>query len=442
MCVLFFRVVLCAKQIPLDVLFAGVPPLLRSLTGGDPGSVMVIRSARVPLVKWRYEAHVSVDIVFGSVDALAEPDNNAIQSIDFLLSVGQRTKPCVNGLRTTLEVLKALSITPSLHSSFTCALRVVKYWAWQRRIYNGLLTYPNGVVLAIMMARLCQQAVAAEVSTEPASLLRYFFSFYADALSQYPVPPIALEHTTPPPPLPLPGGVVLSASWDVESEMARSYLLQVVNPAFPYVNSAHAIGRTGLRIFAEELRRGKHLFQHQQEDAALPVPIDQLSHPFTFSSDYHHFIQLHVGAVEGGVQGEDEERMQSVDGTNPVLTFREWKGMVESRIRYFVYCLEVYLTIRPHPIAETGEQTSASLGQAPPHYCNYWFGIRSSPSTAEELAPHVELAFHHLLIALEESVRSSRFYGTVTSVPCKWSLVTREEALPHFVSLSPGAMGE
>lgn len=412
-CFLLCRLVLCDNRIPLETFFNDLPTLLKDCSGEpermDTGvmrsarsKVVVIQSARVPLVKWRFEDRVDVDITFARVSAPHPPSLSQILTPDFLFTVSVETRVNVNGLRTCQEICRLLPLPLEIYAT---TLRVLKYWAMRRLVYGNLYTYVNGVILAIMLARVCQSVDLTGPKISSPELLSSFFRFYSNALSAYPVAPIYITNNPEPPDLPrVPG---MPVCWDYRSAAAQEELLPVVNPSYPYVNAAHCVGRSGMKYFTEEIERGFFLFH-----SSTGFPLTSLLQPFRYSTVYDRFISVHV-------------LCESCDQNSLLVEdyFQQWKGYLQSKIRIFIYSLECFLDVRPHPVSvDILSHKDAESDVEPPSQrprldptassspCStlhdktlrtrrlestFWFAVKAkdTPYSEEELSNFVGLAF-------------------------------------------------
>eukprot|EP00796_Vickermania_ingenoplastis_P002347 gene2347-1476_t len=431
--------VLCSFFISLDHLFYGVPELL--LRAGGEGAkkskVSIVSSARVPLVKWRFEDRVDVDIVFARSSFPLPPTAEDLVTRQFLMSVSTETRVNVSGLRTCMELRRRI---PVPLDSFGCVLRMVKCWASRRCVYGSMVTYPNGVILAIMLVKVCMQQCANASSTpSPTQLLAAFFQTYAEALQGYPLPPIYVTRTLEPPDQSRIAG--LHPCWNFRSAAAAEELLAVINPAFPYMNSAHSVGRAGLRYFLEEVQRAAALFKQPFSTSA----ISQLLHPYAYPKDYEHFIAVHV-LCEG-------PSVESIEAA-----FQHWKGFLQSKIRIFVYALECVVDVRPYPLPVPVPHPELRV----PHHhgppllsvleSTMWFAVRCALEEADRLPSLVGYCFQLFYAAVMDAcVAVTGRNGAAgsftfdrdphTMLDPWWTLHARSDAAP-CPSRPPGCIAE
>jgi poly(A) polymerase len=295
----------------------------------------VVTSTLVPLLKFTHRG-VHVDLLFASVD-LAEPPSNAeLLRDDFVLRVSENSRATVNGIRTILEIQRRL---PLPQESYACVLRAVKYWATRRQVYGNLYTFPNGVCLAIMVARAAQLAPVQDAS----ALLRFFFALYVRWLSRSPrIAPITIVSLEESEPMAFVPG--MARAWD-PAENADD-LLPVLNPARPTINAAYTVGRSGLQLFYKELLRAHQLLESAAcpasasasvNTAAVP-PYDVLWRPYNILEEFCFFVGVHICSVH-----------ESAAACESALN--AWKGFIESKLRILVYALECVAEVRPFPRA-------------------------------------------------------------------------------------------
>lgn len=401
---ILYRVVLFQDCLKLEDFFAEAPRLLHYCGlnyGFSPSEVNVVSSARVPLVKWRLQDGADVDIIFARTTLPVSPSISAIRCPNFLRFVCSDSRSNVNGLRTSQEILHA--VPDGMQPAFACVLRIVKHWARQRCIYSSLMTYPNGVVLAIMTARICID-FAANGPTDtglgaapqipnalPFLLLHQFFATYSKMFRKSPIPAIYVTDSPDPPPN-VPNITGLPHCWDVHSATAKDYLVQVINPAWPYVNSSHAMGRVGTSTLADELDRGRDVIAVAQRHAYTSF-FRMLAAPYEYALSFQHFIGIHVlccqSAQEGGREGLG-------------VAFFQWKGYIMSKIRLFIYALECFFCIRPYPhprIQERRDEEQISTE------CIFFFGLKGDLDEAA-IRRGTDFAFSCFLTAVRDGSSS------------------------------------
>ncbi|KAG5490294.1 hypothetical protein JKF63_00414 [Porcisia hertigi] len=363
-------IALCSASVNTNLFFQKFP---RSAEGRLQ-DVVVVTSARVPLIKFSYNG-VHVDLLFASVDMQTAPNTEELLSDDFLPRVSLPCRATVNGIRTILEIRRCLPLPLDVYS---CVLRAVKYWAAQRQVYGNLYTFPNGVCLAIMVARACQYCPVKDCSV----IFRFFFSLYAwwfvrgtriDPISII-VPEGEKAAMARVPGMPSPWDPV----WDAND------LLPVLNPARPTVNAAHAVGRSGLQLFFKELLRAEQLC------AQVPLPYSALWEPYTILDEYRFFAGVHITS-------EHQSLVACED------TINAWKGYVESKLRIFVYALECVAEVRPFPrpvVDEPPREVTRSGVAMHARSRAFFFGVRNG--NKDVARSDVEAAFGEFEFAVME----------------------------------------
>lgn len=342
------RITLCSATVDTNAFFRKFP---RSAEGALH-DVVVVTSTRVPLIKFTYNG-VHVDLLFASVDMRTAPTTAELLSDDFLSHVSLPCRPTVNGIRTILEIRRRL---PVPLDAYACVLRAVKYWAAQRQVYGNLYTFPNGVCLAIMVARACQLSPA----HDPSVVLSFFFALYARWLARSTrIEPVSIVPKTENPSMQRVPGMPLpwDAVWDAGD------LFPVLNPARPCVNSAHTVGRSGLLLFSREVLRAERLCAAA---AAASPPYAPLWEPYNILDEHRFFVGVHI-ACEHRVAATCEDVLNA------------WKGYVESKLRMLVYALECSVEVRPFPRAVADEPArEVTRGQATLHRRTraFFFGVR------------------------------------------------------------------
>ncbi|CAD2218651.1 poly(A) polymerase [Angomonas deanei] len=295
--------VLCSFTVPVQTI---VNHFVDRLKASVPDGVMVVDSAKVPVLKFVYHSF-PVDIVLVSVVAPSAPSETEMLSNDFLDRIVIESRGNVNGIRTVLQIRR---LVPTPLPVFSVVLKAVKLWARARRVYGHLFTYPNGVALAIMVSRVCQVCPSSQIS----DLFKFFFKFYFSWFSKtdhiYPVyitPSLATGQQR---------YAGMPSSFDPTNPRCQEDVLPVINPAFPYVNACHTVGKSGLRCFYMELSRAHSILLQETDSLAvrsLMQPIELSAIPF--------FLLVHVPCYCRGL-AECEWNLKL------------WKGFVESKFRF------------------------------------------------------------------------------------------------------------
>lgn len=331
--------------------------------------VVVVVSARVPVIRFKMSSS-AVDLVFASVHSNTPPTDEELLQNDFLLKVTPECRPGVNGIRTLLEIQRRL---PVPYDVYVCVLRSVKYWATVRQVYGKVQTFPNGVCLAIMVARVCQ----VYPSHEPSVLLRFFFRFFSHWMSgKSRIQPIFITCSLHGGGAHIPG---MLPSWDPARH--TDDLFPIINPAYPYVNSAHSLGSSSLRCFFNEILRASALLNTASPLSEAALPLQELWEPYNIFDEFSTFVVVHVKC------SYDEKSVCRA-------SFNAWKGYVESKLRLIVYSMECFVEVRPLPRAVVMPRI-ASKRRHPYHELHeaYFFGVKS---------PTVVLQWSHFSETAEE----------------------------------------
>ncbi|KAG8347621.1 Poly(A) polymerase central domain [Trypanosoma vivax] len=222
----------------------------------------------------------------------------------------------------------------------------------KRQVYGNLYTYPSGVVLAIMVARACQVMPA----SHPNVVLRFFFLFYTQWMSRHDrISPVyittSLQGRGRVPGMPEP--------WDPALEKFSHDLLPVLNPAYPFVNDANAVGRCGLEVFYSEVTRAHHLLSTTES-----FPLEDVWKPYSITDDFSSFLLVQVSC-----DGNSEEGVEN--------DLEVWSSYVASKLRILIYAVECIVDARPYPHKLKDRVATSLLG--PQHIrrgCVFLIGVR------------------------------------------------------------------
>lgn len=331
-------------------------------------------------MKFYYQS-VAVDVIVGCVAHMSPPSRAELMHDHFLLKVLPESRLSVNGVRTVCHIRHLLKRGSSLYRCFVYTLCAIKRWAMQRGVYGNLFTFPNGVSLAILVAFVCLRHSV----RLPSEAVVRFFSVYTQWLGDGAhASPIYLTDsldTGDKPYIPR-----MPHSWrelprtssthsqanhqhsDHDEDVLRcpEELMPVINPAYPYVNACHSVGRSGYTHFYHELLRvQQHLTRDGRDktvtcDGLLPL----LWTPYRLSCDYAQVLYVHVRCEVVG--GTAHAAMQAL---------RLWKGYVESKLRFLIYALEGEMDVRPCTTPVPATNTTPSPQR---HVCEmgYVLGVR------------------------------------------------------------------
>ncbi|CCW61479.1 unnamed protein product [Phytomonas sp. EM1] len=352
--------------------------------------VTIITSARVPLVKL-YSEGIAVDIVFASTALPTPPTTEQLLCDNFLLYVSIESRPSVNGIRTVLEIKQSLPVD---YDVYVTTLKAVKRWAMKRLVYGNLFTFPNGVTLAIMVCYICQTFP----HNSPSFLFRYFFSYFAEFLPSHVFPsiPIFITLSLQQKKIRIDG---IPRCWSSNRASCKEEIFPVLNPAYPYVNAAHSVGRCGLQYFYDEIVRAQQLlFLHPKR-----IPMDQIWEPYSICKNFRQFVAIHVSCI--AMVEEDCESALNI-----------WKGLIESKLRFFVYAIERTVDVRPFPkVFSSSSKLDDSQNGAHLRKCVYFFAVKpresveSSKLHSLSLVSHdfVASCFAELIFAVREGINPS-----------------------------------
>ncbi|ORC93426.1 putative poly(A) polymerase, putative,polynucleotide adenylyltransferase [Trypanosoma theileri] len=193
----------------------------------------------------------------------------------------------------------------------------------KRQVYGSHYTYPGGVAFAVMVARACQLMP----SSYPNVVLRFFFAFYTQWLSRHDrILPVYITAS-----LENQGRIQgLPESWDPQRESCREDLFPVINPAYPYVNDAHNIGRCGLEAFYTEITRAHQVLSDSDS------PLEKIWELYHITDWYDQYLLVQV--CSWADNEEDAKRFHTA-----------WSSYVASKLRFFIYDMEQLVDIRPYP---------------------------------------------------------------------------------------------
>ncbi|AAZ10350.1 poly(A) polymerase [Trypanosoma brucei brucei TREU927] len=355
---------ICPSVLTTDIFFDEFPRLLYNSVG--PVSVV---AARVPVVKFEYRG-TAVDVVFVSVGLPQPPTEEQMLDDSFLLKVARETRPSANGIRFTFEIKRRL---PVPYDVFTAVLKTVKLWAMRRMVYGNVYTYPNGAVLAIMVARVCQVLP----SSHPSTLLRFFFLFYTQWMSRHDrISPVYLTATLEGRGR-IPG---LPDSWKPSKDKICCDLFPVISPAYPYVNDASSVGRCGLEALYSEITRVQCILTE-----ARTLPLEEMWEPYRIEEEYSTFLV--VGVSCAGHSMAETEQALSV-----------WSSYVASRLRILIYSIERHAQARPCPRKIRPKKDNHVGGSSCFLSVNFLIGVKAKeggPTPQPSLFTEACGEFHH-----------------------------------------------
>lgn len=293
-----------------------------------------VEDAYVPVIKMTFDG-VELDILFARLALQIIPEKHDLRDDNLLKNLDIRCIRSLNGCRVTDEILH---LVPNVEN-FRDTLRAIKLWAKRKGIYSNILGFLGGVSWAMLVARTCQLYPNAIAST---LIHRFFWVF-----SQWEWPrPVLLRQPEENNNLNLP-------VWDPRYNPAdRLHLMPIITPAYPHQNSTYNVTRSSLTVMKGEFLDGYRVTMEIHENKAT---WDKLFEEPNFFNEYKHFIVLTASA-------DDEDH------------YHKWTGLVESKIRILVGCLERNDHIL---IAHIKQKSISSTQEESPKHITRWFlGLR------------------------------------------------------------------
>lgn len=326
--------------------------VLVELLKADPHATQVVPvpDAYVPLIKFEYRS-VEIDLLFASLEMTRLTNKFNILDDSVLRNVDEATQRSINGVRVTDAIL---NLVPNI-LNFRTVLRAVKLWAKRRAIYSNSLGFLGGVAWAILTARVCQLYPNASASL----LLSRFFRLYekwnwSATQPSAPVLLCAISHGNPP------GGFKV---WSPHGN--HRHFMPIITPAYPSMNTTHNVSATTLANMKKEIARGLAICEAIEASADDEKGANhgleawqELFKPSEFFINFKRYLQIDVYA-------DDQD------------SYKRWKGLVESRLRFLIYKFEesgLVKYIRPFPEGfANNSELPAACGQT------YFFGLVINP---------------------------------------------------------------
>ncbi|KAK9075168.1 hypothetical protein SSX86_003488 [Deinandra increscens subsp. villosa] len=289
-----------------------------------------VPGAHVPVMRFKLNG-ISIDLLYARLSLWVIPDDLDISQDSILRNVDEKTVLSLNGCRVTDQILR---LVPNIQS-FRTTLRCMRFWAKRRRVYSNVAGFLGGINWALLVARICQLYPNAL----PNMLVSRFFRVYTQWRWPNPVMLCAIEE----------GSLGLQI-WDPRrNPKDRCHKMPIITPAYPCMNSSYNVSSSTLRIMTEEFKRGHDICEAMVLSNGSWL---ELFEPYRFFEAYKNYLQIDI------VAKSDEDMLN-------------WKGWVESRIRYLV--LKVIerdtnmLQCHPHP----GDFSDKSN----PFRCSYFLGL-------------------------------------------------------------------
>lgn len=289
--------------------------------------VVAVPDAYVPIIKFEYRG-VEIDLLFAALELSRIPKTFDILDDSVLRNVDEYTQRSINGVRVTDAILKLVPNIPN----FRTVLRAIKLWAKRRAIYSNALGFLGGIAWAILTARVCQLYPNASASY----LLSRFFKVYDRwnwSITQPSAPVLlcSISHGNP------------TMGFKVWSPHANQrHFMPIITPAYPSMNTTHNVSASTLANMKKEIARGLAICESieanadKEEGEGIKRGMDSWQELFTpseFFGTFKRFLQIDVYA-------DDTE------------SFKRWKGMVESRLRFLIHKFEesgLVKYLRPYP---------------------------------------------------------------------------------------------
>lgn len=262
-------------------------------------NVRAVEEAFVPVIKMIIQG-IEIDMLFARLALKEVHEDTDLQQDDLLRNLNPKCVRSLNGCRVTDSILR---LVPN-RESFKKTLIAIKLWAKRHRVYSNALGYLGGVSWAMLVARVCQLYPNAA----PATLIHKFFLIFSKW--QWPQP------------------VLLKPSyfmdlgypvWDPRVNMSdRNHVMPIITPVYPQQNSTFNVSHSTLAIIQDEFKTSLDIMG---EILTGESSWSKLFQPSKFFTMYRYFLAITVFA------NCDEELL-------------EWRGLVESRLRFLPTSLE------------------------------------------------------------------------------------------------------
>ncbi|ONK81373.1 uncharacterized protein A4U43_C01F28350 [Asparagus officinalis] len=290
-----------------------------------------VPDAHVPVMKFKFSG-VSIDLLYAKLALWVIPEDLDISQDSILQNADEQTVRSLNGCRVTDQILR---LVPNIQT-FRTTLRCMRLWAKKRGVYSNVLGFLGGINWALLVARICQLYPNAL----PSTLVSRFFRVYTQWRWPNPVMLCDIEE----------GSLGLPV-WDPRRNFRdRTHLMPIITPAYPSMNSSYNVSASTLRIMTDEFQRGNDICKLMETNKA---DWNTLFEPYPFFEAYKNYLEIDIAA-------EDED------------DFRNWKGWVESRLRFLTLNIERQtfgkLQCHPHP-RDFSEKSK-------PLHCCYFMGLQ------------------------------------------------------------------
>lgn len=218
------------------------------------------------------------------MDAIPFDMDATLKSLDVLKGMDDKSVPSLNGFRVTDRIL---SLVPS-KEVFQTALRAIKLWAKNRKIYSNMLAYLGGVAWAMLVARICQFYPKAAAAT----IVAKFFKVYE--LWAWPNPVRLCE------PIEVVDHQLLDKNnrqWG-KSPRDAQHLMPIITPSFPDQNATFNVMPSTLKVMCDEFKRGNGICQLIEKGEARSFLFCFKLLNFVATSAKLYFIRLFVAEYQ------------------------------------------------------------------------------------------------------------------------------------------------
>ncbi|KAI3735811.1 hypothetical protein L6452_15328 [Arctium lappa] len=290
-----------------------------------------VPDAHVPVMKFKLNG-VSIDLLYAKLSLWVIPEDLDISQDSILQNADEQSVRSLNGCRVTDQILR---LVPNIHN-FRTTLRCMRFWAKRRGVYSNVAGFLGGINWALLVARICQLYPNAL----PNMLVSRFFRVYTQWRWPNPVMLCAIEE----------GSLGLQI-WDPRRNHKDKYhLMPIITPAYPSMNSSYNVSSSTLRIMTEEFKRGHDICEAMELNNGSWL---ELFEPYRFFEAYRNYLQIDIAA-------ENDDDM------------RNWKGWVESRLRYLILKIErdTFKMLQCHPHPRDFSDNSN------PFHCSYFLGLQ------------------------------------------------------------------
>ena len=337
--------------------FTQFPDVLRQQP--EATHVNPVTEAYVPVLKVVFGG-IELDLQYASLPYDRIPETLSLKGDDFMRSLAtcddDKLVRAVNGTRDTDMLLE---LVPD-RDVYRLALRLVRLWAKERGVYGNKVGFPGGFAWSVMLAHVCQMYPHACASTV---LAKFFKTLMLWPWHERPVLLCRLVQQTDVFGSKLPGRRF--AVWGEDENPRVKDLMPVITPAFPSMNSTHNVTESTKQLMLDEFERGRRLLE------GAPICEEswyKLCERTNFFSRYNFFYRIDLHATT-------EER------------FSQWKGLVESKIRFLSLQVENALPgMLAQPLQEQFHPTDIKTITvqlmprqtipAPEHHATYFVGIK------------------------------------------------------------------